>query len=228
MAEFTICTDEQRSAGWFAARAGRLTGSKAAAAIDFLKSGKESVDRRDYRFQLVAEILSGQPEEDGSGYVSPAMQRGIDKEPDLLGAYEITTGRVARKSGFLSHNTWRAGCSLDAHVGNFTGIVEGKCPKTATHLKYLREGVVPALYVPQITHNLWISGAAWCDFVSFDDRLPENMRTFIVRVERDEKAIADYAAKALQFLEEVEREVASLKGWSILEGIAEQPAQVGA
>lgn len=220
MAEFTVVTAEQRSKDWFAARAGRLTGSKACDAIDFLKNGKESAARRDYRFQLVAERLSGQPEEDGDGYINAAMQRGIDKEPDLLGAYEIVTGRVARKSGFLAHTSFLAGCSLDAHVGHFTGIVEGKCPKTATHLKYLREGVVPALYVPQILHNLWISGAAWCDFVSFDDRLPENMRTFIVRVERDEKAIADYAGKALQFLYEVEREVASLRGWSILEGNA--------
>lgn len=216
MADFTICDAPQRSAEWFAARAGRLTGSKAASAIDFLKSGKESADRRDYKFQLVAEILSGQPEDDGSGYISPAMQRGIDKEPDLLGAYEIATGRVARKSGFLAHTRHRAGCSLDAHVGDFAGIVEGKCPKTATHVKYLREGVVPALYVPQITHNLWISGAAWCDFVSFDDRLPEHMWTFIVRVERDDRAIAAYAEKALAFLEDVDREVASLQGWKVL------------
>lgn len=216
VANFTVITAEQRSPEWFAARAGRLTGSRAADAVDFLKSGKESAARRDYRFQIVAECLSGLPEDDGTGFVNAAMQRGTEKEPDLLGAYEIVTGRVARKSGFLAHNTIRAGCSLDAHVGNFVGIVEGKCPKTATHLKYLREGVVPEQYSPQILHNLWISGAAWCDFVSFDDRLPENMRTFIVRVERDEKAIAAYAAQAMQFLEEVEREVASLRGWSIL------------
>jgi hypothetical protein len=220
--DFTIVTAEQRSKEWFAARAGRLTGSKAADAIDFLKTGAkgESAKRRDYKFQLIAECLSGQPEEDGDGYVSQAMQRGIDKEPDLLGAYEIVTGRVARKSGFLAHNTIRAGCSLDAHVGNFIGIVEGKCPKTATHLKYLRENVVPSQYVPQITHNLWISGAVWCDFVSFDDRLPENMRTFIIRVERDEKVIAAYAEQALKFLAEVELEVASLKGWNVLQGTA--------
>lgn len=218
MADFTVITADQRSPAWYAARAGRLTGSRAADAIDFLKSGKESAARRDYRFQIVAECLSGLPEDDGDGYVNAAMQRGTDKEPDLLAAYEIITGRVARKSGFLAHTTLRAGCSLDAHVGHFAGIVEGKCPKTATHIKYLREGNIPEVYLPQILHNLWISGAAWCDFVSFDDRLPEHMWTFIARVERDEPAITAYAAKALQFLEEVEREVAALQGWSILKG----------
>lgn len=214
---FTIIDAPQRSPEWYAARAGRITGSKAACVTDFLKSGKESAERRDYRLQIVAEALSGQPEDSGDGYVSPAMQRGIDKQPDAEGAYEILTGRVIRATGFLAHNTIRAGCSLDGHVGNFAGIVEIKCPKTATHLTYLRTGVVPDNHMPQILHNLWISGAAWCDFISFDDRLPEHMRTFIKRVERNEKAIAEYEKAALAFLNEVELEVASLRGWKVLE-----------
>lgn len=213
---FTICTAEQRSREWFSARAGRLTGSKAADAIDFTKKAGESAKRRDYRFQLVAERLSGQPQEDGDSYVSPAMQRGIDKEPDALGAYEILTGRVARKTGFLAHTQYLAGCSLDAHVGAFEGILEIKCPKTATHLTYLRTGNVPDQYLPQIWHNLWISGAQWCDFLSFDDRLPEHMHTFLKRVARDQAAIDRYADAALTFLAEVDREVASLKGWTVM------------
>jgi len=217
-----IIDAEQRSAAWFAARAGRLTGSKAADAIDFLKTGSkgESAKRRDYRFQLVAERLSGCPEEDGDGFVSEAMQRGIVKEPDLRRSYEAVTGNVAQTTGFLSHSLYMAGCSLDGHVGNFDGIIEGKCPKTSTHLRYLREGVVPKNYLPQILHNLWISGAAWCDFVSFDDRLPESMRMFIVRYERDEKALDAYVDQALTFLAEVDLEVKSLQGWKVFEGAA--------
>jgi hypothetical protein len=209
---------DQRSDAWRLARAGRLTGSRAADAIDFLKGGKESAKRRDYKYQLVAEQLCGTPEE--NGYVNDAMLRGIEKEPEALGAYEVLTGNLARTSGFLSHTSILAGCSLDAHVGAFEGILEIKCPKTATHLKYLRAGVVPEDYRPQMVHNLWISEANWCDFLSFDDRLPENMRTFLVRLERDEKAIAAYAAQAEQFLAEVALEVNSLRGWSVLSGAA--------
>lgn len=220
MSNFTVIDAAQRSPQWFAARAGRITGSKAACVVDFLKSGKESADRRDYRFQIVAETLSGQPEEDGNGYVSSAMARGVEKEPDLRRSYEAITGLVVQSTGFLAHTTHKAGCSLDGHVGNFAGIIEGKCPKTATHLKYLREGIVPKDYLPQIWHNLWISGAAWCDFVSFDDRLPEHMRTFIVRCERDEAAINAYVEQALKFLEEVDLEVKSLQGWKVLQGRA--------
>lgn len=213
---FTICTAPQRSAEWFAARTGRLTGSRACDAIDFLKSGSkaESAKRRDYRYQLIAERLTGLPQEDG--YSNAAMERGVEKEPDARGAYEVLTGRVARESGFLAHTTYLAGCSLDGHIGDFAGILELKCPKTATHLEYLRTGKVPDKYLPQIWHNLWITGAAWCDFLSFDDRLPENMQTFLVRVERDEQAIDRYADAALTFLAEVDREVASLKGWKVL------------
>lgn len=222
MADFTICTAPQRSAEWFAARAGRLTGSCAWMALDFLKTGSkgESAKRRDYRFQLIAETLTGQPQDTGDGFVNAAMEHGIAKEPDARGAYEILTGRVARETGFLSHNTIAAGCSLDGHIGNFAGILELKCPKTATHLEYLRTGVVPEKYLIQITHNLWISGADWCDFMSFDDRLPEHMQVFLKRIERDQKVIDGYADRALAFLDEVAREVASLQGWNFVKGEA--------
>jgi putative phage-type endonuclease len=210
---FTVITAEQRSPEWFAARAGRLTGSVAADMLATIKSG-EAAARRDLRMRLVCERLTGQPQEDS--FVNAAMQRGIDMEPMAFSAYEAQTGLVAVRSGFLSHALHMAGCSLDGHVGNFEGIVELKCPKSSTHLKYLREGGIPKDYLPQILHNLWISGAQWCDFLSFDDRFPADMQVFYVRVERDDKAIAEYEAKALAFLGEVETEVNSLKGWKVV------------
>jgi hypothetical protein len=178
-----------------------------------IKSG-EAAARRDLRMQLVCERLTGQPQEDG--FVNAAMQRGIDLEPLAFAAYEAQTGAVAVRSGFLSHVSLMAGCSLDGHVGNFDGIVELKCPKSSTHLRYLREGGIPKDYLPQIIHNLWISGAQWCDFLSFDDRFPVDLQVFYVRVERDEKAIAEYEARALSFLAEVDTEVSSLKGWKVV------------
>jgi predicted phage-related endonuclease len=209
---FTIIDAEQRSEQWFKARAGRITGSKASCVTDFLKSGKESADRRDYRMQLVCERLTGLPQEDGSGYVSPAMQRGIELEPAAFAAYESLTGTMAHKSGFLSHNTLHVGCSLDGHIDGFKGLLEIKCPKTATHLSYWRgPGSAPAEHLPQITHNLWVTGAEWCDFLSFDDRLPEGMQTFLVRVDRKDVDIAAYEAAALQFLAEVEADVKDLQ-----------------
>jgi predicted phage-related endonuclease len=211
---FTVIEAEQRSAEWFRARAGRLTGSKAWLVTDFLKTGArgESAKRRDYRLQLVCERLTGLPQEDGDGFVTDAMQRGITLEPAAFAAYEALTGEVAHKSGFLSHNTLRVGCSLDGHIDGFKGVLEIKCPKTATHLTYWRgKSEAPAEHLAQITHNLWVTGAEWCDFLSFDDRLPDGLQTFLARVKREDVDIAAYESAALKFLAEVDAEVAEIQ-----------------
>ena len=175
-----------------------------------IKTG-EAAARRDYRLQLVCERLTGQPQDDL--FINAAMQRGIDMEPFARAAYEAKTGNVAVQTGFLSHTTHRAGCSLDGHVDHFAGIVELKCPKSATHLRYLRDGVLPKEYVPQVTHNLWISGADWVDFLSYDDRFPSELQVFYTRVLVKDLDLAGYEQSALAFLAEVDHEVNALKGW---------------
>jgi hypothetical protein len=205
---FTICDSPQRSPEWFAARLGKLTGSCAGAMLSKIKSG-EAAARRDLRLKLVCERLTGQCQDDG--FVNDAMQRGIDLEPQAFAAYEAHTGQMVTRTGFLALNGVEAGCSLDGHVGNFDGIVEIKCPKSATHLRYLRSGEVPAEHLPQIRHNLWISGAAWCDFVSFDDRFPPAYQVFIVRVERNEQEMGIYEGRALAFLSEVDNELTAIQ-----------------
>jgi hypothetical protein len=109
-----------------------------------------------------------------------------------------------RETGFLSHDTELAGCSLDGDIDDFTGILEIKCPKSATHIEYLRSGKLPSKYIPQITHNLWITDAEWCDFVSYDPRLPAGLDFFIVRVYARDLDIDSYEEKALAFLAEVD------------------------
>jgi hypothetical protein len=205
---FTICTADQRSPEWFAARLGRLTGSRAGDMLATIKSG-EAAARRDYRLQLVCERLTGQLHEEP--FVNAAMQRGIECEPLAFAAYEALTGQMAQRTGFLAHTAHMAGCSLDGHIGQFDGILEVKCPKSATHLRYVRGGSVPAEHLPQITHNLWITGAAWCDFLSFDDRFPPPLQTFLVRINRADVDLASYEKAALTFLAEVERDTAALR-----------------
>ena len=206
---FTICTDEQRSAGWFAARAGRVTGSKAKEILANGKAGAEAVTRRDYRCQLLAERLTGQPQE--SDFVNDAMRWGIEQEANAFAAYEAHSGHLVRRTGFLACDDSMVGCSLDGDVDNFTGIVELKAPKTATHLKYLKAGVVPSEHLAQIVHNLYVTDAQWCDFVSYDPRLPGPLQLFVIRHQRDEKQIASYQLALSLFLSEVEVEVFELR-----------------
>lgn len=169
----------------------------------------EAAARRDYRMDLVIERLTGQPVEDT--FISRDMQRGMDLEPFARAAYEAELGRIVEKVGFVQRQDVPAGCSPDGFVGG-DGMVEIKCPKSATHVKYLKAGAVPSDYSGQVLHNLWTTGRAWCDFVSFDDRMPIGLQYVRVRVERDEKAIADYEAKLLAFLAEVAAEESDLRG----------------
>jgi hypothetical protein len=103
-----------------------------------------------------------------------------------------------------------AGCSPDGIVGDLDGLVEAKCPLAATHLEYLRTGVVPDEYMKQIIHQLWITGAQWCDWISYNPDFPDPLQLKLVRVPRDEAAIASYELAARLFLDEVQAEVESV------------------
>ena len=210
MSRFTIINAEQRSPEWFAARAGRVTGSRAAAILAKIQRG-EAAGRRDYRCQLVVERLTEAPQEDG--YVNKEMQRGIDLEPAAIGEWEVNTGLIARRTGFVSMTEYMAGCSLDGDVNDFEGIIEVKCPKSATHIEYLKGRRLPPEYVPQCTHNMWVTGAKWLDFVSYDDRMPAGLQYFCVRVYREEfeKDFRTYEPELLRFLSEVDAEVEAVQ-----------------
>jgi hypothetical protein len=211
---YTVVTDPQRSPEWFAARAGRLTGSVADVLYkEGKKKGEPSVARRDLILKLACERLTGMSLEEE--FTLPAhMQRGIDKEADAFAAFEAATGLLASTSGFLSHDSLMVGCSLDGHVGDVSApgaILEAKCPKTHTHIGYIRAGVVPPAYIPQVTFNMWMTGAPMAYFVSFDDRLPAELALLVVAHTRDEAAMADIGARITVFLAEVDAEVTALE-----------------
>jgi hypothetical protein len=175
-----------------------------------LKSGGEPAARRDLRVRIALERFTGVPAED-NGYVSPEMKRGTELEPAALAAYEAATGTLVQAVGFIRHGELPIGCSPDGVIGNLEGGVELKCPKSATHLGYWsNEGKVPAEYLPQLTHTLYVSGAPWWDFCSFDPRFPEPLQLFRVRVLRADVDLGIYEASLLGFLQEVEAEQAKV------------------
>jgi predicted phage-related endonuclease len=206
--KFNLIDCEQKSAEWFAARLGRLTGSVAVDITRTIKSG-EAASRRNLRVRLALERITGRSQE--SDFESQAMQHGNEFESRALAIYEANTGTILERVGFLSCESLMAGCSLDAFVSGRKGIVEAKCPKSATHLEYLRTRQIPNDYHWQCVHNLWVSGADYADFISFDEAFPEELQYLCVRMERDEKVIADYAALASKFLAEVTVEVADIQ-----------------
>jgi predicted phage-related endonuclease len=203
MTEFTIATPDQRTPAWYAARVGKLTASRACDMLATIKSG-EAAARRDLRLQLVCERLTGVSQDDP--YINKEMQRGIDREPDARAAYEAITGRLVQPCGFVQHPELATGGSPDGMIDHFTGLIEIKCPKSATHLSYLRSRTVPKDYQAQMTHLLWLTGAAWCDFVSWDDRFPPALQFTITRMTRADVDLKAYELLVRLFLAEVDRD----------------------
>lgn len=203
---FQIIECDQRSEMWFAARAGRLTGSCAKAMLTKTKTkGTESAARRDLRIKLALERITGKPHE--SDYVGKDMQRGIDLEPVARQRYEAETGYIVESIGFCSMVDWLAGCSLDGMVDNFTGIQEIKCPRAATHLETLQRQWVPSEYHAQTQHNLWVTGAQWVDYVSYCEDFPEEGQYFCRRIERSEFDMVSYEREVNLLLAEVSVDV---------------------
>ncbi|KKK71097.1 hypothetical protein LCGC14_2917370 [marine sediment metagenome] len=205
---FTEHDFEQRSPEWYAVRLGKVTSSRASLMLAKLKKG-EAAGRRNLRVGLVVDRLTGKSQE--GTYLSRAMQDGIDREDAALAAYEAETGNLVERSGFLQHNELMAGASLDAQVNNFVVMVEAKSPLPATHLGYLRSGKVPHDYLCQVTHQLYITGAEWCDWYSFHPDFPENLRGKLVRVTRDDVDLVAYDTALRAFLAEVDVEVQAVR-----------------
>lgn len=204
-----VFTFDQRSDEWRQARCGLLTASVMGDMLATVKTpGKEAAARRDLKLRLVCERLTGQPQE--RSFQSDDMRHGVDVEPFGITAYEARTKRFVEPVGFVAHDELLVGCSPDGCIGEWEGGLEVKCPKTATHIGYLKAGKVPSEYEGQCLTGLWLTGAQWWDFASFDDRLPAALQLFVVRMYRDEAAIAAHELRVRQFLREVEAEYEAL------------------
>lgn len=198
---------EQGSPEWFAERLGKVTASRVADVVAKTKSGP-AASRANYMAQLIAERLTSEVQE---SYTNAAMQWGTDQEPNARAAYEFRTDATVEQIGFAVHPAIAdSGASPDGLVGA-DGLVEIKCPNTATHIETLLGRAVPGKYTTQIQWQLACTGRKWCDYVSFDPRMPETMSLFVARVHRDDKTIADLETQVREFIAEIEGKVSALK-----------------
>ena len=200
-------TIEQRTEEWFTARLGKVTASKINDVLATLKSGGEAATRKNYKAQLVCERLTGQRAE---SYTNSAMQWGTDTEPFARAAYEALTGDMVTEAGFIDHPTIKmSGMSPDGLVGD-KGMIEIKCPNTATMLEWVIADVVPAEHMNQMLWQMECAGRDWCDFVAFDPRLPADLQLFVKRFHKDEKKLAEIRHGVVKFLGEIEVMIAKL------------------
>jgi len=197
---------EQGTDEWFAIRIGKVTASRVADVIAKTKSGY-SASRDNYMAQLVCERLTGQK---GESFTNAAMQHGTETEPLARAAYEALKDVLVDEVGFVPHPTIKmTGASPDGLVGD-DGLIEIKCPNTATHIETLLSESVPTKYYTQMQFQLACTGREWCDFVSFDNRLPEELQLFVKRVPRDEMYIKLMEAEIVQFIAELDDKINKL------------------
>jgi len=196
----------QGSDKWKKIRLGKVTASRVADVIAKTAKGW-GASRANYMAELIVERLTGTATE---GFTNAAMQWGTDKEPDARDAYEYFADVSVEQVGFVPHPTIAmSGASPDGLIAA-DGMLEIKCPNSATHIETLLSGSVPGKYVTQIQWQLACAGRAYCDFVSFDPRLPEEMRLFIKRVQRDPGFIHETENMVRDFLGELDAKVESL------------------
>jgi hypothetical protein len=199
---------EQGTEQWKDARAGHVTASRISDVMTKPRKGqKESTMRANYRAQIVSEILSGKANPDE--YMSWDMRRGLELEPNARIEYEMKTGLDVQKVGFIPHPTIaRAGASPDGFVGE-DGLLQIKCPKPATHLTWLLEGIVPLEHRPQMYFEMACTGKKWNEFLSYDPGLTGH-ELFIARLERDDAEIEAIEVEVVKFNREVDEIIARL------------------
>ncbi|AVS68157.1 exonuclease [Paracidovorax avenae] len=206
---YIVCNAAQGTRQWFLDRLGRVTSSNAHRALARGNGMEEAVSRSGYRMELVLERITGRPTPLGF-LETEAMTWGKQQEPFSRMAYEVARGIDIAQAGFVYLRDIAAGASVDGFLveRGRRGIWESKSPKSKNHYAWLMAGKVPAEHMPQIVHELWVTGADFCDFQSYDPRMPKGLTTFIRRVEREEIAdrLEAHERAILQFLLEVEAE----------------------
>ena len=191
---------EQRSDDWFTARLGKVTASKVKDVMAKGRAGAPSATRQNYMMQLLCERLTGRRDE---GFTSAAMQRGNDLEPVARSAYEVGAGVMTVETGLILHPSIEGfGASPDGLVGS-SGMLEIKCPNTAQHIATLQSGSHDPQYEWQMLAQMACAERDWVDFVSFDDRLPDELQYVCFRFYRDEGLISAMEAEVRRFLDEL-------------------------
>jgi len=199
---------QQGTPEWHQLRLGKVTASRVADILAKTKTGP-SASRQNYLIELALQRTTGIIQE---SYSNAAMEWGTQTEPQARVAYEVRTNNFVDQLAFVDHPSieW-FGCSPDGLVSD-RGLVEIKCPNSTTHWEYFKFNRPPQKYVIQMQAQMAVTGKDWCDFVSFDPRMPERSQLLIVRVDRDDAFIAEMEEQIKQFLSEVEVEVNLMKG----------------
>lgn len=190
---------QQGSPEWLAVKAGKISGSRFKAVMSLHKrTGKPNKPRLDLIAELRQELFTGvltpvEPNE--------YMTHGTRCEPIACAMYEFERDVEVAHAAWIPHPSIEyVGFSPDGLVGD-AGMIEIKSPALEPrHLRTVESGKCPDDYIAQVQGGMWVTGRAWCDFVSFWEPTHE---ICVVRVERDDEYIARLQAECAAVWAEV-------------------------
>lgn len=201
---------QQRTEEWHAARLGKATASRIGDITAKTKSGHAAV-RKNYLYELLCERLTGRREEK---FATAAMQRGTELEAKARAVYEIETGNLVEETGLIDHPRISMSAASPDGLIDQDGLIEIKCPNTATHIDFLQSGKPKREYLLQMQWQMACTGRQWCDFVSYDDRLPEHLAYRCIRIIRDDSLISELESEVADFLDELAELEAHVEGFA--------------
>lgn len=200
----------QGDASWHQARLGALTGSRIYEACAKTKRGEYYASRENLLYEKLIERLTGQP---AQHFVSDAMSWGNMYEGEARAVYETQKGTLVTECAYFPHpSIAHSGASPDGLVGE-DGVIEIKCPTTKTHLDTILSGVIPEMHTYQMACEIESSGRKWCDFISYDPRLPGNLSFFCVRYTPEPAFLETLRAEVIKFLAELDELEARVRAY---------------
>ena len=197
----------QGSDEWKMARLGKVGASQIADLMAKTKTGW-GASRSNLMAAKLAERLTGTL---ADSFTNAAMEWGTATEAEARNAYSFYASADVEQVGFVDHPVIAmTGASPDGLIGG-AGLVEIKCPNTATHIDTLLYDKVPSKYILQMQWQMACTDRLWCDFVSYDPRMPEALRMWQRRVGRDTAKIEEISAAVVEFLAELDQKEAALR-----------------
>jgi putative phage-type endonuclease len=199
---------QQGTDEWHEARLGKVSASRVSEIVAKTRSGAASTSRKNYMAELLVERLTGERRD---GFSNGAMRWGSEYEDEARSLYSFLTGLDVEEVGLVMHPGLDNACASPDGLVAYDGLVEIKCPTTSTHIETLQKRKVPSKYIDQMQWQMACTGAKWCDFVSYDPRLPTEMQVFIKRVERDDDHILALETAVDTFLNELDMMIRELQ-----------------
>ena len=184
----------QGDSTWLSLRIGSIGGSSISKAV----ARGEGKTRKQLLYDMVGEILSGEKKD---GYRNNYMDEGLKYEDEARSLYafrnDVEVEQIAMfKDGPHKH------ASPDGLIGA-DGMIEIKTVIPSVYVESKLTGKIPTQYRKQIMWGLKRSLRGWCDYTVYCPYVKEIDPLLVIRLERDEKEIADIEAGADEFISEM-------------------------